>query len=222
MARKPGLPAKYAKMGFKKGWREYKKARGMRGAARPATRAAPRPATSRPKTKVVYRQQPRKPAAPKTMGRPMVRLLPKKTMETLINSVMVGLTALGSTFAVQKTPYVKDLNSYFKAAIQATIGLLLFPMFKQQWVKSVGGGMVTGAAISLAIPYMPEGFTFGAGRNFTSDELAELQTVGKPYKITNQPNVQQMGYPVKVGRSSPLMGHGKMTYSRGRRNYAAY
>jgi len=232
MPKKPGLPAKYAKMGFKRGWREYKKVHGTRtsGTARKTTTA--RTTTGRPatKTKVVYRRPATPKAAPRrTMGRPSVKMLSKKTMDAIKASSVTGLAALGSTFAIQKLPYIKDQTSWIKAAVQGVMGLIMLPVFKQPVMKQIGGGFITGAAISLAIPYMPEGFRFGKGRGFTNAELAQLQTVGRPFRVSqqlspNQIQARTMGLPVRVGKPISLktMGHGKGTYSRGRRNYAAY
>ena len=44
---KPGLPKKYAKMGFKKGWREFKKAKRKRGTSKGQVRKTARRAYTR-------------------------------------------------------------------------------------------------------------------------------------------------------------------------------
>jgi len=219
---KPGLPKKYAKLGFKKGWIEYKKAKKARlsgSPAKPKKPAAKKPAAKKPAAKkVIIKKQTSNKA--KTMGK-SVKLLDKKTVDALISAGAVGVSAVGSTFLINKIPFIRDQKSWIKALTQAGIMIAGIPFAAHPVVKQFLSGFGTGAAISLIIPFLPEGFRFGgstSGRRFNAQELAELQTIGKPIKISTIQK-QKLGRAVKVGRPVKVLSMG---HSRGKRGYADY
>jgi len=223
MARK-GLPKKYAKMGFKKGWAEYKKARRSAArkrtsgspASRPAARAAAR-TSGTAKKKTTTKRTGRPVAVKKTTrtaartskrtGRPTMKRLQKNTLDALLNGALVGGGALVSSVAVNQIPVVKTQAPWIKSLANVAIGLGLVTMVKNPMVKKVGSGFIAGAAIEQLKPLISGfGLTMGA-REFNAAELAELQT-GRPV------NAAMLGKPVDVTRKGLSTG-----YSRGKRAY---
>ena len=210
---KPGLPKKYAKFGFKKGWRMFKAARKKMGGKIRKTFKRKKATTTKRKT--VTR---RKPAMAKTR-KAAPRRRSRKRWNTAtagkiaIDSGVIGGSAIVSTMMINKAPMVKDWNNWQKALAQGLIGifgLMLIPK-KQIWVKKAAGGVAVGSALNFLLPYFPDAFKMsGKARPLTRAELNAL-TMGKPAKIMGKP-AKIMGAPVN------LMGgrFGK----RGRRNYA--
>lgn len=227
MARK-GLPKKYAKFGFKKGWKLYKAAQRKRVSGKPARKpAAPRKRTATTSTgartmprkrkattgrRVVYRTV-TAPARRRT-GRRAPRLLSPATMNTVIDGSLIGIGAIGSTVMINKAPFVKDLNHWFKAAIQAGTGIALMAFFKDKYIKKASMGMVVGSAMSIALPMLPEGMKVFGRRRFSPSELHKLQTLGRPQAIAGRPVT--MGRPVSVSQaeSTPMMGRTSNRVSR--------
>lgn len=216
MSRK-GLPKKYAKFGFKKGWQLYKAAQrkrrtsgtAARKTATPKRRASTSTGASRMPAKkqttgrrVVYRTVTEPPK--RRTGRRAPRLLSPATMNTVIDGALIGTGAVGSTVIVNKTPFVKDLNQWFKAAIQAGSGVALMGLFKDKYIKKFSMGMIVGSAISVTIPFLPEGMKVFGRRPFSPAELRKLQTLGKPYALAGKPvslpNAPNTGSP--LGRTS--------------------
>lgn len=152
--------------------------------------------------------------AKRRMGRRAPRILSQQTMNTIIDGALIGTGAVGSTVVVNKTPFVKDLNQWFKAAIQAGLGMTLMTFFKDKYVKKVSMGMVVGSAISITLPLLPEGMKVFGRRRFSPAELRKLQTLGKPTPI---------GRPMSIGRpvslttaetEAPMMGRTSSRSSR--------
>ena len=231
---KPGLPKKYAKLGFKKGWAAYKKAKRdrMKGSAtakRSSTSQKKTVAKAKPKTKtktvvktvIKYKKTPAQKSKPKgkKMGKTKVTLISKKTIDTLIGSGMVGGGTVLSTLLVNKLPIIKNQKPLFIALTQGGVMFATLPLSKYKLYKQFVSGSGVGAAISMLIPLMPEGFRLGSsGRTFSETELAELQTVGRPVKLVRTEN--SVGRPVKISPFKNAMGH--KVFSRGKRGYAAY
>ncbi len=220
MARQ-GLPKKYAKMGFKKGWKEYKASKRKRtsGASTVKKKAAPkkkRVAGSTVKKKVTKRTY----TKPKTMkGTPMKKkavskkmgkapkkrkrtLMMNRTFNAVIKGGIVGLSALAGLFIVNKTPWIRDQKAWMKSLFQGGLGVATILFVKNPLIKMAGTGFISGGAISLAMPFMPEGLSFagaGTGRTLTRDELKQMQHMGVPADI--------MGKPVDI-QSVASMGKG--------------
>lgn len=227
MARK-GLPAKYAKYGFKKGWQLYKAAKRKRRVSGSAARTTAAPRTRSVSTSTGARKMPTKKAttgrrvvyrtvsvpAKRRVGRRAPRILSQQTMNTIIDGALIGTGAVGSTVVVNKTPFVKDLNQWFKAAIQAGLGMTLMTFFKDKYVKKVSMGMVVGSAISITLPLLPEGMKVFGRRRFSPAELKKLQTLGKP-QTYGRP--QAIGRPVSITTAeteAPMMGRTNSRTSR--------
>lgn len=216
MARK-GLPKKYAKMGFKKGWKAYKMAKGAtkrayKKVAGKVKRKSTKKVIKRTTKKRVYRMAGKKKSP---VRRRKSSMMTNRTINALINGATIGGTAIASTLAVNKIPVIRDQNSWVKAAAQAGSGILGILFSKNLMAKKAWSGVVAGALMSVVLPLLPEGMrVFGAARNLSSAELAELQTMGRPFSIAQ--SSQSMGRPVNVSTATaPVMGN-----SRGNRRYA--
>ena len=221
-----GLPKKYAKLGFAKGWKAYKASkRKVKKKAKKTVKkvakkkVAKKPATKKRKvsrTRKVIKtikkgvkkmaKRRRKKAVAKSRRRRRVNVLGNRTMNALVNGGIIGGTAVGSTWLVNMIPMVREQASWIKALVQAGIGVGGMTFSKQLMVKKAFSGFIAGAAISLVLPYMPEGFRFGGnGRAFNPAELMELQTAGN----------NKAGRPVSLGRSVSFSGRGTRNYSKG-------
>lgn len=204
------LPKKFIKKAGginKKAWRLFKASKSKKRKVSKGVRRK----TSRKVATVAKKR--RKVARRKTSGSPArrrrVTLMGNRTTNALINGAVIGGTAVGSTWAVNSVPLVKDQNAWMKALIQAGFGVVVMMMGRQLMVKKVGTGFISGAAISMILPYLPEGMkVFGAGRRLTAQEIAELQTMGKPYNIQ-----------ASMGKPHTIAGGGGYAYSRGSRNF---
>lgn len=209
MAR-PGLPKKYAKYGFKKGWRLYKASKRKRTSGTPrkktttttvrkTTMAKPkRKYTKRRTTKAVTRK-------PRRYGRRMPKLLSQQTINTIIDGLLIGGGAIGSTVAANTVPFLKDQRALIKSLGQAGIGAVSLGMFKDKYIKKLSMGMIVGGAISAILPFLPSDLKVFGGRPFNASELSSLR-VGKPFSL---------GRPVSV--PAPSMAGGKSSYrSRGK------
>ena len=234
-AKKNKLPKRYIKKyGISaKAWREYRKGTLSGGAKKKkkavkkkAVKKAVRKTTTKKRTltksvrgnimakKRTYKK--RKKSKSKRVGAPRaMRLISGKTVNAITDGVLVGGGAVGSTFALNMIPFVKEQNAWIKAAIQAGVGVLGMGMFKNAYVKKLMAGSVAGAAISMIIPLMPESFKFAGGREFTEDELLELQQMGIPVSISD-PDDDTLSGPVTImdPDESAVMGYTKSRRGR--------
>jgi len=221
---KKGLPKKYAKHGFKKGWKLYKAAKRKRlsgtttktvSKRKPSTStgASKTMAKSKPKRKIVYRTV----KTTRKMGRRKApKLISQATINTIIDGVAIGGSAIGSTFLMGLLPYVKDQNAWIKALIQGGSGVFMISLVKDKYLKKAGMGMVVGSAISAALPLLPESFKVFGRRKFSPAELHKLQTmgygqsrVGRPYKLGRPVSLQSV-----ESSPAPLMGRSSNRVSR--------
>jgi len=195
---KPGLPKKYAKMGFKKGWREFKKAMAKRAGKlkRRVSKGVKRKTKNNPTKKGVRKMATKKRRGGSTTRRRprrRVGLLPQTTVNALITGLMIAAPAIGGVWAINQIPWVKDQKPWAKALVQAAMGALGLTFLRGSLAKKISSGVIAGGGMQLILPYVP-GVKFGAGRRFTPSELAALQTMGKPRQIPGDNNV--MGKPV--------------------------
>lgn len=213
-----GLPKKYAKHGFKKGWAMYKAAqrrrKTTRGASAPATRAS-RPTTrtkgsAMPAKKATRRVIVRTGASPIRRRRRAPRLLSQTTLNTVIDGLLIGGSAIGSTMAMGALPVVKNQSAYIKSLSQAALGVVLMSMFKDRYIKKASMGMIVGSGISLVLPMLPEGMkVFGGRRRFSAAELHKMQTLGRPYGLPAMGRPVTLGRPVSVATAeaaAPMLG----------------
>ena len=186
MARK-GLPKKYAKMGFKKGWAAFKRAKGAvkRGARKVAAKVTPRKRRSAPKrnTSKTITRRPASRAAAKTGGKK--RMSTKfswrrnKIANAVINGGVVTASVIAPPVALETLPIVKNWKTWQKVATQAGTGLLMVLFVKNEWAKKIGVGMIGGAGVTSLLPVIrARGFkVFGPNRRgqLTPGEMAELR-----------------------------------------------
>lgn len=181
--RKPGLPAKYAKYGFKKGWAMYRRNKRARVSGK-TTGGSNMRSRTQSKPKIIYRTRT---VAKPVLGRrrrPAVRLLSQSTMNTVIDGALIGGGAVGSTALVNLTPIIRDQNPWIKAGSQAAAGIIAMSMVKDRYLKKASMGLIVGGAISVALGFIPEGTkVFGRRRQFSPGELHKLRTLGKPYSL---------------------------------------
>lgn len=207
MARK-GLPAKYAKQGFAKGWKAYKAAQRKRkrvsGTSIKRSTTKKRSSTTMAKRKTTKRRvYKRRAATPirrrRRMGRRMPKILTAATLNTIIDGIVMGGSAIGSTLAINFIPWIRDQRPIIKSAIQAGLGAVAMPMTKNRLAKKAAMGAIVGSAITALLPYLPGEMKVFGGREFTEGELAALQTMGKPYSLGKPLAMPQ---PSMAGRGS--------------------
>jgi len=219
------LPKKYIKKygGInKKAWRAFKnrtlsgttrKKRKVTVMKRRKRRAAPK------KRRRVVTASVRMGARKKTARRRRVTIMSNRYMNALINSGAVGVGAIGSTIAMNKLPFVNTLTPWQKALIQVGIGVFGIPFVKNPMLKKVVGGATVGGAISLLIPFMPEGFSFYAG-----GPVLPVATSGRPFTPSELTEMTAMGIPINTpGYKSNNMGailNLNTMGNRGSRSYA--
>ena len=224
-----GLPKKYIKKYgvSKKAWDEFRKAKKRAAAKRKKSvkkvskKKSPKKKVSKKKTapkkqaKKKVSRTPKKKSSPKKGVKKMaknkkkagsksrksrrVTLLGNRTMNALINGGVIGGAAVGSTWIINMIPMVKDQASWIKALVQAGIGIGGMTFSRQLMVKKLFSGFIAGGAISLILPYMPEGFQFG--RSFSNDELRQLQD-------------GRAGRPISMGRPVSFSGRGNRSYAK--------
>jgi hypothetical protein len=205
-----GLPAKYARHGFKKGWKLYK-------AARKSTSTAGRKKTSNKskKKRVVLitnisgagkgefeMEGKRRRKTRRTSGR--ANLLGKRRRKTgkkvsllgggiagkIMDSGLMAIGVIAGTAAGANLPWIKDQKAYIKGLILAAAGLMAMQFIRQPIAKKAAAGIIASGALALASPAfinispgesIPSFAT--SGRRFSRDELAALQSMGRPYPI---------------------------------------
>ncbi len=122
MARKGGLPKKYARMGFKKGWKSY------RAAQR-------RPTRSRTRTRTVTR---RKPMARRRYARRARRAIGGAGMKPLIDGAIAGIAA--------------EAGQKFIGGYGAPLGIAAVGMWRRNATLKTIAGMQLGSLIGDKIP----------------------------------------------------------------------
>lgn len=205
--KKNGLPKKYAKMGFVKGWPAYNKAKKAAAAKRkkslkkkaaPKKKATKKKATKKKTTKkktakkktTTKKVTPKKSkkAAPKkktAKKKGKVKAMAKKTVQLLSPKVVNAMISGGSattglilgTGAVNYLPVIKDQKAWIKAVVQALLGIGGFVLVKGKYWKMGFVGTTIGSLYTAVAPYLPQQFKL-AGRDFTNAELQELMTLG--------------------------------------------
>jgi len=182
-----GLPSKYAKMGFKKGWREFKKSKGVKKTVRTVRKTASR-AVAKTKTGV---RKVKKSALP-------------ISKEVLSGAITTG-TILGSNFAINKIPKLKDLEPKYKAGIQIGAGALLAGMSKKKHWKLAGAGMVVAGLLNMSknVPALESLSGAEDSPTLTPNEMAMLtedrsSLLGAPEGTPNKrrPSYTTMGAPM--------------------------
>lgn len=225
-----GLPKKYAKFGFKKGWILYKKAkRKVSGAIKK---------TFKKKTKKKKKSSTKKPVlkrSAKTMAKSKKTVTRRRksrkrwntsqATDIAINSGVIGGSAIVATALVNKIPIVKDLPGWQKAGVQGISAIILLLMVPRRfvWTKKFFGGAAVGSALNLFLPNFAQDFKlFGKSRPLSSAEMESL-TMGAPYAINGNNTMgkgnNNIGVPINLGVPANL---GRSRFSkRGNRRYAS-
>lgn len=169
MARK-GLPRKYAKMGFKRGWRAYKAQRNRRkgrtgrktSARKPRTRTVyrTRTVTARPKRRSpVARKTAPKRRSSRRRSRSMGFLNPRKMTPAQIQRTAIGVGAgvggaVASAVAVRALP----LTANWRGISQLLIGGALMIMIPRKYAlaKVAAGGAAVAGALSVVKTNFPQ------------------------------------------------------------------
>lgn len=203
--KKTGLPKKYAKMGFAKGWAAYKKAKRAAAAKRKKSvkkkatpkktakkktakkkatkkkttkkKATTKKVTKKKSNKSAPKKKPAKKKGKGTMAKKSVSLLSPKMVNVIASSGSATTGLLVGTGAVNFLPYIKDQKAWIKALVQAITGLSGFALIKNKYWKMGFLGTTLGAAYTALAPYLPEQMKL-AGRDFSQAEIQELMTLG--------------------------------------------
>lgn len=133
-----------------------------------------------------------------------VSLLSGSTMKTIIDGGIIGGSALGTTFAMQKLPWIGTRPAWQKAITLAALGLLGVTFVRSPLVKKISSGAIVGGVICGFMPLMPEGFKF-SGRELSPDEMEELATMGGLMEIPAlgrpfTPPGATMGAPIPIAQ----------------------
>lgn len=230
MAGKMTLPKKYRKLGLKQGYLAWgavkRKAAVARKKISKVVKKVARKTTAKRKTTVTKKPTTTKRrvttmAAKKTTPvkrRRKTGVISERTMKLITNTGLVGLSTLGSVALLNMTPMLKDLKRWQKVLFLTLTAVLGVGMAKNILIKTAFSGAGVAAAITLLLPYMPEGFSFagrGGGRKFSRGELAELTTMGVPGLSRQHESglpISSMGLPLNTGRASRNNYRGKRGY----------
>ena len=243
---KSGLPKKYAKLGFAKGWKAFKSAKrklkGVLKRKKKSTKKSPAKMLKRKSSKksntTSKKQLQRR---PRKMAKRNKKWVPQGAMGYAINSGVAGGTAVGSTVLLNKMEWFKTMNPWLKATIQLAIGFtgLAFSPKKSTISKVVAGGVGAGAIITLISPTFGDNIklpftskdkdgtepkkltgslTRRNSRPLSHSELKNIQ-MGAPYGNNTVPNNTNMGAPiVSNSMGAPIMSGGNRAIQRTRRN----
>jgi hypothetical protein len=215
MARK-GLPRKYAKMGFAKGWKAYKASR-RKTRAKPKTKKRKRsnPVAKRKKTTTkrkgvlvmaTKRKRRKKSSNPgSSRKRRRVSLISPRVINILVDSGIIGGATLGATALVNMAPIIKDWPAWQKAIFQGVAGIFGISFARNMLLKKAFSGSIIAGMISLLIPFMPAGFKFAGARPLTSQEMAALAQMGKGVPIPANTMGRPTGIPTMGGNNRSRM-----------------
>lgn len=214
-----GLPKKYAKMGFTKGWRAYKAAKKRLKRAttahknRSATKrkTAARPNNPHPKRRVNTMAKKRKTIRRRRQG----GFMSAETMRIVQNGALIGTGVVATDLTTNNLPVVRNWQNWQKALLQLILGVGGMTLVRQKWAKK----LFMGSVVSAPLPFIrdvTQQFRFQnmSGRTLTPSELQALQGhhqymgrgshsqyLGRPYNINPRP---AMGRPFDIN-ATPAM-----------------
>jgi len=162
-----GLPKRFAKMGFKKGWAAF---RATMGGGRKKAKAKKHTRHARPKRaraakrnrkptgehqeKGVTKMAKRRKRSVRGRARRAVRRMrtgmesrPGKILTMAVSAAAGGVL---TSLAVNNAPMIKDQNSTVKSAVQGAIGVGAIMFVRNRHVKSLGAGAVIAAVMGIA------------------------------------------------------------------------
>ena len=176
MAKKPGLPKKYAKLGFKKGWIAYRKAKRARG-------------TTTTKKKVGTKMATAKKTVRKTVtgAAQKIKYVTRKQKMTPVELMIFSLIAAGggiiSSMIVNFVPFIKDMKPIMKSLSQMGVGVagIVFIPKKADFLKPFFGGAGIAGTFGLIQKLSAGRFQVLAGdsgRTLSDQEIAALISGG--------------------------------------------
>lgn len=186
MARK-GLPKKYAKMGFSKGWKAYKAAQ--------RKQVAPKKTTPKSTAKTALSIN-NKPKTTKRKGKSM-RLNTKQLTKNLTALGLATVGAIGGNVASNMVP-IK--NPKIKSAIPVALALYLIAQ-KNAMLQTLGVGMGVGGGLSVAKAFFPKAkFLAGEGGEITIADMIAARDAGlitdeELTALTDGSNSEMLGVP---------------------------
>lgn len=194
-----GLPKKYAKLGFAKGWRAFKASKRRTGSKKRTT-------TKKRRAPVAVKRKRRRGAAVRAGARRAYRrgrsyarraysrarrspALARGTREVLQTMTTAG-SVLAANAITNYTPGLKDLTGRQKAAGQGAIGLGVLLFTRNPWLKFAGGGLMLAGAFNFIreVPELNQLLGQGDRATLTPHEMAELTrqaSMGVPAAVTS-------------------------------------
>lgn len=215
--KRTGLPKKYAKMGFKAGWKAYKRAKGTGRKRKPKRRRKRRSSNPRPKAKTTNTggrmanpRKRRRRTSKRRRGRSLVPRLSRRSLQATtgqVTKVAVGTAvgvggAVGTAAVINMLPIV-DLRA--KALVQFLIGSMMLVMFPRRArnLKIAGAGASLAGALALVkasglpLPLLAGYDQMGKGgyrRRLSGPQgLYMGRVMEKPYRIAERGPAGQMG-----------------------------
>lgn len=233
-----GLPKKYIKLGggvTKKAWRLFKAAKSKtKKVYKKVTSKKKKKTTAKKKTtskKKTYSSKPKKrkttmakKKSKKTYRSKRPRWSTTKAQAVAIDSVIVGGGVLGSTWAMNMIPWIKNLSGWQRALTQFAIGVtgVVMTPKRNTLVKKFFGGTAVGSVLNFAPNIFPNLKLSGKNRRLTPGEMSTVN-MGIPHKFNGSSaakHTTSMGKPVNLGVPVNLNGGGGRFRSRGHRSYA--
>jgi len=226
-----GLPKKYAKLGFKKGWAEYKKAKAKQKRERNANK---KPVKKKVIKKVAKKQVSKKSSTKKTVkksttkkGNTMAKKKSKKsnspvrrknqmfgpaTQKMLVDGIIIGGTSIGGTLLLTKMKFLENWKPWQKGLALGGASILVFMFLKGKIGKTVALGLAVAGATTAMLPVIQKSFsnTVSGGRRLSPAEMQAItsSTMGRPktYKTMGRPSAklkktETMGRPKNFSNS---------------------
>lgn len=236
------LPKKYWKMGLKDGWAAFKKKKAAtarklkqklstkkKKSTSTKKKTSLKKKTSAKKSISTYRSKTKgKNTMPKKSSYKKPRWSAKKAQEIAIDSIVIGGSAIASTYAINNIPYVKNWKPWQRALTQGTIGILgaIFTPRQHVLVKKFFGGAGVGSVLNFSRQLFPQfSMSGGKSRTLTNNEINHItgnnQNMGVPYNIAESNSMNKshdMGVPVNLGVPVKLSGRFSR---RGNRSYTS-
>jgi hypothetical protein len=215
-----GLPKKYAKFGFKKGWKLFKQAKAATKRKFTIVKKKSKPPK---KSKVIVKKiitQKRRPSVARTkkavraVRRRATSFANSKTGTIVIDGLAISTSLITSTVIMNVTPKIKDMHPFVKGGIQFGAGLMTVLFVKNKLVKKAGIGIMSGSMVTTALPYvrrmLPAVSLFGRESKFSPTQLQKMQAnMGRPVNMNgnNYPNVSYPPSSEKMGRPVTMSGN---------------
>lgn len=194
----PGLPKKYAKMGFKKGWRAFK---ATKKSPKKKIKSLSKKGNTMPKEKrkIVRRSRKRYSAKRGNPGH-------SRPVTVLGQGLAVAGGTVGSGALMNLVPVVRTLPAWGKLLAQALSGMTVYRMSRTKTGKMVGIGIISGGGVTLLNSMLPFGGSgtavsgLGYKRPLTRSEIQSMNggtQNGNGYKLARP---YEIGKPITIGK----------------------